>query len=319
MLHRSAKLTPFGRRLLVDRILVEGWAPAIAAETVGVSRATAYKWLRRYRAEGLAGLEDRSARPVRQPRALAERDVRRILRLRRRLRVGPHRLGPLLGHPRSTVYGVLRRHGVSRLAHADRLSGAPVRYVRERPGELLHVDVKEAGSGARRWWTPHARTAGASRPGQWLRPSPRRHRRCHPAGLQRRPPRRAGGDHRALHARRGYLLRRARRARRAGDDRQSTTSPRRARRTHPADRDAAANSALPRTGTAQGTSPHAGRTTASCGSSADSAVWKDCVDTLDSVDDLGVMRRSTATPAIASAWLRVFRFHSSHTYSHTMS
>jgi transposase len=57
MLHRTAKLTPFGRRLLVDRIVVEGWAPAIAAETVGVSRATAYKWLRRYRAEGLTGLE----------------------------------------------------------------------------------------------------------------------------------------------------------------------------------------------------------------------------------------------------------------------
>jgi transposase InsO family protein len=161
MLHRTAKLTPFGRRLLVDRILVEGWAPAIAAETVGVSRATAYKWLRRYRAEGLAGLEDRSARPVRRPRALAERDVRRILRLRRRLRVGPHRLGPLLGHPRSTVYGILRRHGVSRLAHADRLSGAPVRYVRERPGELLHVDVKKLGrvpdGGGHRMLGPEAR------------------------------------------------------------------------------------------------------------------------------------------------------------------
>ena len=145
MLHRTARLTPFGRRLLVDRILIEGWAPAIAAETVGVSRATAYKWLRRYRVEGLAGLEDRSARPLRRPRALPEREERRILRLRRRLRVGPHRLGPLLGHPRSTVYAVLRRHGVSRLAHVDRLSGAPVRYVRERPGELIHVDVKKLG------------------------------------------------------------------------------------------------------------------------------------------------------------------------------
>ncbi len=49
MLHRTAKLTPFGRRLLVERILVEGWSPAIAAETLGVSRATAYKWVHRYR------------------------------------------------------------------------------------------------------------------------------------------------------------------------------------------------------------------------------------------------------------------------------
>ena len=145
MLHRTARLTPFGRRLLVDRILVEGWPAATAAEMLGVSRATAYKWLRRYRTEGQTGLEDRSARPLRRPRALPEREVRRILVVRRRLRVGPHRLGPLLGHPRSTVYGVLRRHGSSRLAHADRLTGVPVRYVRERPGELLHLDVKRLG------------------------------------------------------------------------------------------------------------------------------------------------------------------------------
>ena len=70
MLHRTAKLTPSGRRLLVDRILIEGWPPATAAEMLGVSRATAYKWVRRYRSEGLAGLEDRSARPRRRPRAL---------------------------------------------------------------------------------------------------------------------------------------------------------------------------------------------------------------------------------------------------------
>jgi transposase InsO family protein len=127
MLHRTAKLTPFGRRLLVERVLIEGWPPATAAEMLGVSRATAYKWLRRYQAEGEAGLEDRSARPHHRPRALADR------------------LGPLLGHSRSTVYSVLRRHGVSRLAHADRLTGVPVRYVRDRPGELIHVDVKRLG------------------------------------------------------------------------------------------------------------------------------------------------------------------------------
>ena len=114
MLHRTATLTPFGRKLLVDRILSEGWPPATAAEMLGVSRATAYKWLRRYRDEGAAGLDDRSARPHHRPRALPQREVRRILLERRRLRVGPHRLGPLLGHSRSTVYGVLRR-GLSRL------------------------------------------------------------------------------------------------------------------------------------------------------------------------------------------------------------
>ncbi len=69
MLRRSAKLTPFGRRLLVERVVIEGWAPAIAAETVGVSRATAYKWLGRYRAEGLAGL-DRACQQGRWERQL---------------------------------------------------------------------------------------------------------------------------------------------------------------------------------------------------------------------------------------------------------
>jgi transposase InsO family protein len=145
MLHRTTRLTPYGRQLLVERILIEGWPPATAAEMLGVSRATAYKWLGRFRAEGVAGLQDRPSRPRRRPRALTERQVRRILVSRRRLRVGPHRLGPLLDHPRSTVYAVLRRHGVSRLAHGDRLTGAPVRYVRERPGELIHVDVKRLG------------------------------------------------------------------------------------------------------------------------------------------------------------------------------
>ena len=77
MLHRTAKLTPFGRRLLVERIVIEGWSPAIAAETLGVSRATAYKWLRRYRAEGVAGLEDRSAAPRHRPRARGVRPPRR--------------------------------------------------------------------------------------------------------------------------------------------------------------------------------------------------------------------------------------------------
>ncbi|HEY8491424.1 MAG TPA: leucine zipper domain-containing protein, partial [Dehalococcoidia bacterium] len=82
MAHRTAKLTPFGRLLLVQRVTDLGWSVAAAAEAVGVSRATAYRWLRRYRAEGPAGLEDRSSRPHRSPHALDARTVRRILRAR---------------------------------------------------------------------------------------------------------------------------------------------------------------------------------------------------------------------------------------------
>ena len=68
-----------------------------------------------------------------------------MLAARRRRRQGPHRLGYHLAMPRSTVYGVLARHGVSRLAHTDRASGVVVRYERERPGELVHLDVKKLG------------------------------------------------------------------------------------------------------------------------------------------------------------------------------
>jgi transposase InsO family protein len=110
-----------------------------------VSRATAYKWLARYRQHGQAGLADGSSRPHRCPHALPAAQVRRVLRTRRRRRQGPHRLGYHLGMPRSTIYGVLRRHGMSRLAHTDRTSGVVVRYERERPGELVHLDVKKLG------------------------------------------------------------------------------------------------------------------------------------------------------------------------------
>jgi len=144
-MHRKAKLTVFGRRLLVDRIELEGWPIAHAAAMTGVSRQTATKWVRRYRADGLAGLEDRSSRPHRSPRRLAPEQVAAILAARHELGVGPHRLAPLVGSPRSTITDVLRRHGLSRLRDRDRPSGVPIRYVRERPGELLHLDVKKLG------------------------------------------------------------------------------------------------------------------------------------------------------------------------------
>ena len=112
MVHARAKLTPFGRLLVVQRVGDLGWPVAQAAESVGVSRATAYKWLRRFRSGGLESLKDLSSRPNRCRHALPANTVDRILRLRRHWRRGPHRLSPVLGVPRSTVYGVLRRHGV---------------------------------------------------------------------------------------------------------------------------------------------------------------------------------------------------------------
>jgi transposase InsO family protein len=145
MAHANARLTEFGRLLLVQRITQLGWPPAQAAEALGVSRATAYKWLARYRTHGRAGLADRSSRPHHCPHALPVSQVRRVLAARRRHRQGPHRLAWRLGMPRSTIYGVLARHGMGRLAHTDRASGVVVGYQREHPGELVHIDVKKLG------------------------------------------------------------------------------------------------------------------------------------------------------------------------------
>jgi transposase InsO family protein len=142
--HRP-RLNVFGRQLLVRRISDEHWPVALAAEAAGVSRATAYKWVQRYRLEGDAGLEDRSSRPHRTPRRLAAEVEAAIIRARVRRRFGPHRLAPLLGLPRSTIGKVLVRHGFGRLADLDGPTGAPIRYVRADPGELLHQDHKKLG------------------------------------------------------------------------------------------------------------------------------------------------------------------------------
>jgi len=145
MAHRTARLNVFGRQLLVSRVVVEGWSMAKAAEAQGVSRTTAHKWVRRFRSEGWPGLEDRSSRPRRSPRQTPPELVGAILAARVERRWGPHRLGPLLGQPRSTVYAVLARAGYSRLRDADRLSGVPVRYVHDHPGSLVHQDHKKLG------------------------------------------------------------------------------------------------------------------------------------------------------------------------------
>ncbi len=112
---------------------------------MGVSRATAYKWLRRFRQEGPVGLEDRCSRPHHHPRRLSLKTEERIVAVRQHQRWGPHRLSAVLHVPRSTVYAVLVRQGCSRLRDFDRLTGTPVRYVRQRPGELVHIDVKKLG------------------------------------------------------------------------------------------------------------------------------------------------------------------------------
>jgi transposase InsO family protein len=164
--HRSARLSVFSRQLLVDRVIVLGKPVAMVASELGISRATGYKWVRRYRAEGALGLADRSSRPHRSPRALPPEQVALILGARVSQRFGPHRLAFLTGHPRSTISDVLTRAGMSRLDHADKLTGAPLRYVACHPGALVHQDHKKlgripAGGGHRvTGWYPGYRKGG---------------------------------------------------------------------------------------------------------------------------------------------------------------
>ena len=145
MFHGNARLTPFGRELLVRRIRDDGWPVPVAAASMGVSRATAYKWLGRYRTDGVAGLVDRPSRPQSSPRAVPADVTAAVLAARRERREGPHRLGARLGLARSTVYRILRRHGESRLRDRDRCTKHVIRYERDRPGELVHLDVKKLG------------------------------------------------------------------------------------------------------------------------------------------------------------------------------
>ena len=144
MSHANGKLTFSGRKLVVERVLA-GWTQAQVAEAQGVSRSTVAKWWKRFKAEGDAGLRDRSSRPRRTPHALAEHVVEAICRLRRELGAGPHRIAWELGMHASTVYGVLRRAGLSVLARLDRTTRSVIRYERGRPGELIHLDIKKLG------------------------------------------------------------------------------------------------------------------------------------------------------------------------------
>ncbi len=146
MAHRNARLTVYGRRLLITRVVAEGRPVAHVVKELGCSRATGYKWLARWRAEGDSGLHDRSCVAHRLPAKTPAELEQRVCQLRQQHKLGPRRLAPLVGLPASTVHAVLTRHGLHRLAWLDRPTGQIIhRYERERPGELIHVDVKKIG------------------------------------------------------------------------------------------------------------------------------------------------------------------------------
>lgn len=167
MVHANARTNLYARRLMVDRV-VAGWPPARVAEQLGVSRATVYKWLRRFEQAGDAGLADRSSRPTRCPNRLPARVEAKVLSARRRRKRGAVVLAADLGLNPSTVGRILARHRVPHLAVLDPITGEPIRssrrsehrYEHRRPGDMVHVDVKKLGRiPAGGGWRLHGRDA----------------------------------------------------------------------------------------------------------------------------------------------------------------
>ncbi|MCW0404763.1 hypothetical protein NB689_000236 [Xanthomonas sacchari] len=140
-LHQHARLSPRGRALLVDRILVHGLRVEAAAHAAGVSVRTASKWLRRFKEEGTAGLMDRSSRPRHCPHAIAQSIVDQLLEQRRCRQTYRQIAGQLPVAP-STIARLLRRAGLHRLAELE--PALPDnRYEYAQPGQLLHLDIKK--------------------------------------------------------------------------------------------------------------------------------------------------------------------------------
>ena len=141
-LHANAALSWSGRRVLAERVVVEGWTLSAASSAAGVSRRCARKWVGRYREAGVAGLVDRSSAPLRVANRTRPDRVAAILALRQ-LRMTSAEIAETLAMPLSTVSVVLKRNGVGRLGRIG--LEQPVRYERSRPGELVHFDVKKLG------------------------------------------------------------------------------------------------------------------------------------------------------------------------------
>ena len=171
MSHANARTTFRGRLLIVQRHQ-QGWKKAHIAAAMGVSRKCVRTWIGRFEAEGEAGLHDRSSRPHRMPSRTPAAVEEQIIELRRAERRGPEWIGVELGVCPRTVSRVLVRHAMPRLALLDPITGqvirsskvTAVRYEKDRPGELVHMDVKKLGripdGGG---WKAHGRAAGSTR------------------------------------------------------------------------------------------------------------------------------------------------------------
>src|SRR5215208_7103385 len=141
--HANAPLGPRGRKLMVLRVIEQGWSVTEAAEAAGVSDRTCSKWIARYRAEGEAGLLDRSSAPKSIPHRTPEQLVEIVVALRK-LRMTGAEIAFCLGMALSTVSAVLLRVGLGKRSRLEPPE-PPNRYERRHAGELIHVDVKKLG------------------------------------------------------------------------------------------------------------------------------------------------------------------------------
>ena len=144
--HPNAPLTVEGRRRMVRCVTDGGWTVEATAQRFQVDAKTVRKWRDRWFAEGDAGLRDRSSRPLRSPNRTPRQLRRRVLRLRRKRRWGADHIAFEVGLAASTVQNILNQAGVGRLDRGDRATDTdttPVRYQRDLPGELIHVDIKK--------------------------------------------------------------------------------------------------------------------------------------------------------------------------------
>jgi transposase InsO family protein len=141
-IHKNARLTPLGRERLV-KMMLAGQTPKAASEAAGVCPRTARKWVDRYNSEGLAGLQDRRSRPHRLRRPTPIETIERIEVLRRQRMPGKE-IAAQVGVSPATVSRVLKRRGLNKLSAVDPAEPAR-RYERQRPGELIHIDIKKLG------------------------------------------------------------------------------------------------------------------------------------------------------------------------------
>lgn len=142
--HPNAVLTPEGRRRMVACVLDDGWTIEATSKRFQVDAKTVRKWRDRFLADGFAGLFDRSSRPKSSPSRTPDAKRSEVIELRLQHRWGADHIGHEAGLAASTVQSILRAEGMSRLDSGDRATAEPVRrYQRDRPGELIHVDIKK--------------------------------------------------------------------------------------------------------------------------------------------------------------------------------